>query len=42
MSNPQMYSTAPSTAPTNPFGLFNNPEDVPSTSRHHGNDMDED
>ncbi|GJY44246.1 hypothetical protein Tco_0432459 [Tanacetum coccineum] len=36
MSNPQTYSTAPSTAPTDPFSLLGNHGDVPSTSRHPG------
>ncbi|GJV48169.1 hypothetical protein Tco_1438381 [Tanacetum coccineum] len=41
MNNPQTYSTTLSTAHTNLFGLFGNPRDVPFTSHHPGNDMDE-
>ncbi|GJS54198.1 hypothetical protein Tco_0627560 [Tanacetum coccineum] len=40
-NNPQTYSIAPSTTPTDPFSLFGNPEDVPSTSRNPGSDMDD-
>ncbi|GJT24065.1 hypothetical protein Tco_0894002 [Tanacetum coccineum] len=38
MSNPQTYSAAPPDPAANQFGLFG---DAPSTSHHHGNDMDE-
>ncbi|GJS21238.1 hypothetical protein Tco_0449870 [Tanacetum coccineum] len=39
--SPQMYLTAPFTAPTNPFSLFDNPGDVPCISHHRENAMDE-
>ncbi|GJR36439.1 hypothetical protein Tco_1212123 [Tanacetum coccineum] len=41
MSGPQTYSTAPTATPADPFGLFGNPGDVPSTSRQHRSDVDE-
>ncbi|GJV16837.1 hypothetical protein Tco_1362160 [Tanacetum coccineum] len=41
MNNPQTYSTVPSTTYANLFGPFDNPRDVPSTSRHPQSDMDE-
>nr|GEV76477.1 hypothetical protein [Tanacetum cinerariifolium] len=41
MNNPQTYSVVPSTTHAYPFGLFDNPRDLPSNSRHPGSDMDE-
>ncbi|GKG47885.1 hypothetical protein Tco_0507370, partial [Tanacetum coccineum] len=40
-NSPQTYSTALFDAHANPFVLFGNPGDVPSTSCNPGNDMDE-
>ncbi|GKC65023.1 hypothetical protein Tco_1097621 [Tanacetum coccineum] len=39
--SPQTYSTTPTSAPADPFGLFGNPGDVSSTSRQHGSDIDD-
>ncbi|GKB08913.1 hypothetical protein Tco_0837225 [Tanacetum coccineum] len=40
ISSPQTYTNAPTTAPADPFDLFVNPRDIPSTSCQHGSDMD--